>query len=149
MMLSIFQSISIPRTWLRWVKWREWWQTKVKRYLMKGARQTAKLACTLIVLLYCHFTNDQSLRFTVVKSSSLVTHWLTVVDMCPTVSMSVSLWYFKWLHHIIPCMSVCGRIQLIFFFFFCLKLLIASGGHQCSVTACFFQTMRPFSMCIQ
>lgn len=51
MMLSIFQSISIPSTWLRWVKWRGWWQTKSKLRgrLMTRTRQTARLVGTLIV----------------------------------------------------------------------------------------------------
>lgn len=44
MMVSIFQSISVPRTWLRWVKWRGWWQTKskLKGCLMKQGEKKAR-----------------------------------------------------------------------------------------------------------
>lgn len=71
MMLSIFQSISIPSTWLRWVRCRGWWQTKSKQRgcLMRRIRQTDRPVGTLIVseLVYCHLPNDWSPSSGVVK----------------------------------------------------------------------------------
>lgn len=107
MMLSIFQSISLPSTWLRWVKWRGWWQTKSKLRgcLMRRTRQTARSLCTLIFSLCCHWQNDWSLRSGIVKwILSCVSHWA---------GMSLRLWLFKWFHHVFPHIYV--RNQVIFF----------------------------------
>lgn len=162
MMLSIFQSISIPSTWLRWVKWRGWWQTKSKLRgcLMKRTRHTARPVCTLIVseLVYCHLPNDWSLRsgivkwilscYSVISSSGWVSHWA---------GMSLCLWFLEWFHHIFPYASeyLCYcRTQLIFLFF-SFRNIDHGRNHQWILMLCevlgvtpLFQTMRPFSMCI-
>lgn len=152
MMLSIFQSLSIPSMWLRWVKWRGWWQTesKLRECPMKRRRRTARPVCTLIVsaLVYCHLPNDQPLRSGIVKwilscysvISSSGSHWA---------GLSLCLWFFEWFHHIFSCtvhLSIYVRTQLIIFIQKDLSLTMSSVTTDVWCVECYSMlSLRPWS----